>query len=97
MSALSAQKGLNKVSLKDWNVSLYVSFCQNFEEEVATIDEKVNVHPYAFYNQQFNTETNKENNMLPRGSGKKSIYTFNQDSMVFFFLFLIISFCLVFD
>jgi len=83
INALAAQKALNKLYLRDFNVTLYVNFCQNFEEEISGIDE-MKVHSFPGFTQQFSAESNKENNILPRNSGKKSIYTFAQEPTVIF-------------
>ncbi len=85
VNALGAQKSLNKCYLKNMNITLYVNFCQDFEEEPSGYDERLtHSAPKMMYSQQqqqqFSTSPTKENAFMSpmnMGTKKPSIYTFD--------------------
>jgi len=82
VNALGAQKSLNKCYLKNMSITLYVNFCQDFEEEPTGYDERLTQSaPKMMYNQQqFSTSPTKENTFIsPMNiqTKKPSVYTFD--------------------
>jgi len=85
VNALGAQKSLNKCYLKNMNITLYVNFCQDFEEEQPTYEERLSQSaPKVMYSQlqqsQFSTSPAKENvyvSPMNMSNKKPSLYTFD--------------------
>ena len=81
VNALTVQKALNKCYLKDLNITLYVNFCHNLEEDLkAQSDPKPELNLARLPKQHISNGSDKENDSSA-ANAKKTIYTFSQQDL----------------
>lgn len=84
MNALAAQKALNNYYLKDLNVLLSVNFCQNSQDYLLPMQERLvsNNSAPPMYQKQLSSDSTKLKHILGSKNGKNNIFTFGPDAIV---------------